>query len=347
MFLGEHQDFLISTSANGWQTSNTFQQYVIKLVEEMRQNGIEGPIVLFADGFPGHFPIELRKYCNDHDVIFIILLPNSTHLLQPLDVVVFKTVKTEFKNQCSIYKRIEKKTELTEVDFIKIVSRTLKKAITVELVKKSFLTTGLFPLNPVYQHQGRIIAPSIPPVDVDPIPSILSETPLSSQAVLNRVMEIERELNVLKSIQRMSTPQNPPVVSPASENTAIASLNLSAVASELFLTPQSQPNSIASSSHVPAPLNDILTIPQVPVKSRKRQFKVKSCGVISSTTVINAFEEQQKAKEAEKDEADARKKARIEKKEITLKIKEENAKKREQIKIQKQQELLKKVKKRK
>lgn len=308
----------------------------------MRAAGIKGTIVLICDGFAGHMSFELQTFCNENDVLLIILYPNATHLIQPLDVAVFKSVKAEFNSQSTIYKQVEKKVDLTEVDFVKIFCRTLKAVVTPDLVKKSFETTGWYPLNPVFQHPERIVAESLacslrdtPPASVTP------------SELLARISALEQELSLMRSIQVPSTAalQQQPAAVPASglPLSAVSTFpainstpqqSISASPSPNLAMPQHTQFSAASTSQ--SALSDILVIPQAQAKTRKRTFKIMKHGVMSSTAMIEAIKEQEREKELKKQEAVDAKRARMEKKEVAMQAKQEAAAK----KLEKKQEKL-------
>ena len=53
--------------------------------------------MLIGDNLGAHLSPAVMKLCREHNVRFLFLPDNSTHLLQPLDVCVFRPVKTEWR----------------------------------------------------------------------------------------------------------------------------------------------------------------------------------------------------------------------------------------------------------
>lgn len=343
-----------------------------------KDDRVQGTIVIWADGFTGHSSLDLQKYCNANNIVFILLLPNATHLIQPLDKVVFKPVKTEQKVQTSLYKRKENKTELNEVDFTRILSRTLKKVVTKELVKKAFESTGIYPLNPIFRHRESIIAPSrssntpqslvTASTNVDLIPqNVSSANSISHQLVASQssnarqnfidrleamkqemshhlneddsvsqmcIKVFEQQLNLFQTLHASTSSQKS---SDMPSNTPMSS---SPTSSSQIVSPSSGINSMPHTPRQNPPasssiLNDILTIPPIPLKTRKRTFKIKTHGIISDQAVVTAMEEQLKAKEAQKEGIAARKRARIEEKDNLLKTKKESDAKKQREKEEK------------
>ena len=53
--------------------------------------------MLFIDGHRSHLTIETSNLCSQYGIVLVALYPNSTHILQPADVSVFKPLKDGWK----------------------------------------------------------------------------------------------------------------------------------------------------------------------------------------------------------------------------------------------------------
>ncbi len=49
-----------------------------------------GAKAIIGDNLVGHLSVAVVKACEENNIIFILLPPNSTHLTQPLDVSFFR-----------------------------------------------------------------------------------------------------------------------------------------------------------------------------------------------------------------------------------------------------------------
>jgi hypothetical protein len=303
----------------------------------MRQHGIEGPIVLTADGFPGHISLDIQKFCNANDVIFVVLLPNATFLIQPLDVGVFKSVKAEMKVQTRLYKRVEKKIELSEVDFIRILSHTLKQSITADLVKKSFATTGLYPLNPTYPHPERLLSQT---ATVDNQATFLPHDPLSQEITPEVLVENASNPPHQDFLSHFKA-FNENYMKNINEDDHAAKMCIQVIQHQLNSLESLQGNGISPAAASPTPnasndsststqntLQDIFTVPAIQPPTRKRTIKLHRHGIMSSNEAITAAEEKKQEDEAKKEGVAERKRARLERQATNLKIKQENAEKK-------------------
>ena len=61
-------------------------------------------LVLF-DGHKSHVNLALHEWGRENNVIFFVLPPHTSHLLQPLDVGCFAPLKAEYYRECQIYLR--------------------------------------------------------------------------------------------------------------------------------------------------------------------------------------------------------------------------------------------------
>ena len=60
--------------------------------------------MLFIDGHCSHLKIETSNLCSQYGIVSVALHPNSTHMLQPADVSVFKPLKDEWKETVQQWK---------------------------------------------------------------------------------------------------------------------------------------------------------------------------------------------------------------------------------------------------
>ena len=58
------------------------------------------PVLLIEDGHSSHMSLEVIKLAQDNDIQLLCLPSHTTHLLQPLYVGVFKSLKSNFSQAC-------------------------------------------------------------------------------------------------------------------------------------------------------------------------------------------------------------------------------------------------------
>lgn len=62
------------------------------------------PKVLIADNLSSHISNDVIRMCNEKKMRFVLLPLNSTNLTQPLDVAVFRSLKTGWRSTLTEWK---------------------------------------------------------------------------------------------------------------------------------------------------------------------------------------------------------------------------------------------------
>ncbi len=94
-------DAVYAKSESGWVDSELFLAWMKKvfLVYAVSQR----PVLLLVDGHASHVNLELIDIARDNNIILLCLPPHTTHLLQPLDVSVFKCSKISFIHRYELF----------------------------------------------------------------------------------------------------------------------------------------------------------------------------------------------------------------------------------------------------
>lgn len=142
-------------SKSGWFDINCFSDW-FETVFIHHAKKLVGKKVIIGDNLSSHFCETVLKMAQDNNVIFTCLPPNSTHLLQPLDVAFYGPLKRLWRNVLDEWKvscnnnRIK---SLTKEMFPKLLSNLFKKLYPdgTEMsnnIISGFRTCGIFPYNP-------------------------------------------------------------------------------------------------------------------------------------------------------------------------------------------------------
>ena len=138
-------------TSSGWFNLQTFEKWFQEsfLPHAKRLNG---PKALVGDNLSCHFSANVLQLCEEHNIRFICLPPNATHLAQPLDVSFFtplkgvwKTLILEFKNR-NPGKKIVDKCIFPQM-LSKLLNHETSKNKVASNLKAGFKGTGIYPLN--------------------------------------------------------------------------------------------------------------------------------------------------------------------------------------------------------
>ena len=90
-------------SKSGWFDNACFEDW-FQVVAFPFCKRKSGRCVVIGDNLSSHFSPEVIKLCNENNISFCCLPPNSTHLCQPLDVSFFRPMKTKWRTISADYK---------------------------------------------------------------------------------------------------------------------------------------------------------------------------------------------------------------------------------------------------
>lgn len=137
----------IGTSENGWMCGPTFFGYITNFfVPWLDKKNIQRPVLLFMDGHISHMTLHLSEYCSANGIILIALYPNSTHLLQPMDVSVFRPLKSAWKKEVQKWRMANSGSKLQKQYFAPVFKKALDH-ISADTIKNGFRVSGLCPFN--------------------------------------------------------------------------------------------------------------------------------------------------------------------------------------------------------
>ncbi|XP_030751725.1 jerky protein homolog-like [Sitophilus oryzae] len=140
----------IGKSESGWMTGETFFEFITNIFHPwLLGNNITLPIILFIDGHASHLNLHTSRFCADNGIILTALFPNATHLIQPMDLAVFRTLKEGWKTKVQQW-RIDNHESpvLKKVHFCPLLNTLLQERLTPSILQNGFRKCGLVPWNP-------------------------------------------------------------------------------------------------------------------------------------------------------------------------------------------------------
>ena len=137
-------------SASGWFEIPTFEDW-FETIALPYFSKLEGKKLLIGDNLSSHLSVEVVRKCELNQILFVFLPPNSTHILQPLDVSFFRPIKKAWRKILEDKKRScrGKPCSLAKDSFPLLLKSLYKEVYTnaASNIKAGFEKCGLFPLN--------------------------------------------------------------------------------------------------------------------------------------------------------------------------------------------------------
>lgn len=135
-------------SENGWMTSKNFYEYIANVFYPwLESSGIELPIILYIDGHSSHITLPLSEFCHEKQIILIALYPNSTHILQPLDVSLFRTFKMAWQKSFQSFCQKFGTISIKKCQVAPLLEKTFKSLDLKNILQNGFKACGLCPLD--------------------------------------------------------------------------------------------------------------------------------------------------------------------------------------------------------
>nr|CAI5863634.1 unnamed protein product [Callosobruchus analis] len=139
----------IGRSAKGWMTSETFYEYIANVFHPyLVKHNVKFPVILFLDGHKSHLNYSLSILCKNLQIELFALYPNSTRILQPCDVAVFRPLKDAWRRTVREWDEEHPAEVLNKVTFAPVVEKAIKSSIKAETLVNGFRACGLFPFDP-------------------------------------------------------------------------------------------------------------------------------------------------------------------------------------------------------
>lgn len=133
---------------SGWMTGEAFYEYFTNVFYPyLVSSKIKLPVIVFLDGHSSHLTMHLGKFCKENQIILVCLFPNTTHILQPLDVSVFAPLKAKWKSTVRQWRIDNDGKEICKQDVPTVLHTILNNSNFTNSIKSGFRVCGLFPWN--------------------------------------------------------------------------------------------------------------------------------------------------------------------------------------------------------
>lgn len=149
-------DWGIGKSESGWMCGSTFYEFITNIFDPwLQQQNIQKPVLFFLDGHKSHLTLHLSNYCSENGIEIIALYPNATHILQPMDLAVFRPLKVAWRKEVSRWQLDHLGQTLKKENFAPVLRDSLV-TISEDCIRSGFRAGGLYPFGPDYIDMSKI-----------------------------------------------------------------------------------------------------------------------------------------------------------------------------------------------
>jgi DDE superfamily endonuclease/Tc5 transposase-like DNA-binding protein len=197
-------DAVISVTPTGYSNDNIALHWIHHFEQKSRGSMRGMKRLLLLDGHGSHHTKEFIEYCEYHDIIPFGLPPHTTHLMQPLDVVVFQPYKHYHAKAVDILIR-DSCTAITKLEFLGMIRDIREETFKTSTIISAFKKTGIHPFNPqivlqqVLERRAAIRTPSpaTPPASAGITPVTIKSLRRQGFRLLHEVRKLDTSLEPL------------------------------------------------------------------------------------------------------------------------------------------------------
>ena len=138
-----------TSSPTGWTNNDIGLAWLTQVFDRYtKAKARQSYRLLIVDGHGSHLTREFIEYCHQNRIILAILPPHSTQTLQPLDVVCFKPLSSNYsKGLTNHLQASQGLSPIGKFEFLHLFWPAWVNTFTETLVFSGFRATGISPLN--------------------------------------------------------------------------------------------------------------------------------------------------------------------------------------------------------
>ena len=132
-------------SDSGWVNAELFLAWLHFFARSIPPSR---PVLLVLDGHSSHLSIEAIEFARSNDIHMLCIPAHTTHILQPLDVGVFKSFKSFYYKACKKRIAAHPNRVITTEQIASLVGIAWPQALTPVNIMSGFKKCGIYPLDP-------------------------------------------------------------------------------------------------------------------------------------------------------------------------------------------------------
>ena len=146
---GEHvvNTLDVSMTAKGWMNAETFVIFLEKFHSWLIARDVLLPVILIMDNCSSHLGLPGINFARRNNIILFCIPPNATHIIQPLDVAVFSSVKGHLNQYFRDARFKSDAFSVGKAEMINIVLEAWGNESFSKNLVSGFATTGIWPID--------------------------------------------------------------------------------------------------------------------------------------------------------------------------------------------------------
>jgi hypothetical protein len=139
------RDWAIAVSDNGWTNNELGVEWLKHFNAYTKTRTVGARRLLVLDGHESHHSLEFQELCKENNIYTLCMPPHSSHLLQPLDVGCFSSLKRAYSREIESLIR-HHINHITKLKFLLAFKAAYDRSFTSANICSAFQGAGLVPL---------------------------------------------------------------------------------------------------------------------------------------------------------------------------------------------------------
>jgi 4-hydroxybenzoate polyprenyltransferase len=145
-FLAQNPSWHVTFSQNGWTSNNIAVEWLEKVfLPQTKPDDPSEARLLIVDGHGSHTSDIFMTTCYLNNVHLLFFPAHTSHILQPLDLGCFSSLKAAYRRFVGEYTAQTDKTKLGKAKFLEFYAEARKIGLREQCVRSGWRATGLYP----------------------------------------------------------------------------------------------------------------------------------------------------------------------------------------------------------
>lgn len=156
--LSLYDEWRFTATENGWTTNETALEWLKKVFIPSTMPAVPGdPRLLILDGHGSHETTLFMKLCFENNIYLLFLPPHTSHVLQPLDLSIFSSLKNAYRHALNKLSVLSDSTPIGKRSFLSCYQEARKEALSAKNIKSGWRASGLWPKNMAKPLMSRLL----------------------------------------------------------------------------------------------------------------------------------------------------------------------------------------------
>ena len=141
---------VMNMQPNAWMTRWLFESWISHFIECLKKGpsvDLTNHHILILDGYNSYVILEVTKVSMESSLDIVFLPSHTSHALQPINIVCFKSFKIAFRKLRDRWSLTNKTRIVDKQTLCEWTSQVLKEALTPNNIMAGFKQTGIWPLD--------------------------------------------------------------------------------------------------------------------------------------------------------------------------------------------------------